>query len=120
MLFGAEGSGVPLFCRQTNARKRLWFHPPILWFDANGRLPRNLDEVNERDKDIRYASRTAASTEAFRYRYDVRHAINELHKLLPPLADAERGWRTRVGEEYTASNSPFPGSNQLPEPAFCC
>lgn len=63
-------------------RSRLTFQVDV--FDAKGRLPRNLDEVNERDKDIRYASRTMTSTEAFRHRHDVRHAINELHKLLPP------------------------------------
>jgi NTE family protein len=73
-------------------RSRLTFQVDV--FDANGRLPRNLDEVNERDKDIRYASRTATSTEAFRYRHDVRHAINELHKILPPeLANSEEGRR---------------------------
>jgi NTE family protein len=73
-------------------RSRLTFQVDV--FDANGRLPRNLDEVNERDKDIRYASRTATSTEAFRYRHDVRHAINELHKMLPPeLANSEEGKR---------------------------
>ena len=73
-------------------RSRLTFQVDV--FDARGRLPRNLDEVNERDKDIRYASRTATSTEAFRYRHDVRHAINELHKLLPPeLANTEQGKR---------------------------
>ncbi len=63
-------------------RSRLTFQVDV--FEAQGRLPRNIDEVNERDKDIRYASRTMASTEAFRYKHDVRHAINELHKLLPP------------------------------------
>jgi NTE family protein len=73
-------------------RSRLTFQVDV--FDANGRLPRNLDEVNERDKDIRYASRTATSTEAFRYRHDVRHAINELHKILPPeLANSEEARR---------------------------
>jgi NTE family protein len=73
-------------------RSRLTFQVDV--FDAHGRLPRNLDEVNEREKDIRYASRTQASTENFRYRHDVRHAINELHKLLPPeLANSEEAKR---------------------------
>jgi NTE family protein len=73
-------------------RSRLTFQVDV--FEAQGRLPCNLDEVNERDKDIRYSSRTATSTEAFRYRHDVRHAINELHKLLPPeLAKTEEAKR---------------------------
>jgi NTE family protein len=48
------------------------------------RRPSNLDEVAEREKDIRYSSRTRLATATLRERHDVRHAINELHKLLPP------------------------------------
>ena len=73
-------------------RSRLTFQVDV--FAAHGRLPRNLDEVNERDKDIRYSSRTRAATEAYRDKHDVRHAINELHKLLPPeLAETEQARR---------------------------
>ena len=56
--------------------------------------PANLDEVNERDKDIRYSSRTRLTTNTLRERHDVRHAINELHKLLPPeIASTEQAKR---------------------------
>jgi NTE family protein len=56
--------------------------------------PTNLDEVNEREKDIRYSSRTRLTTNTLRERHDVRHAINELHKLLPPeLASTEQAKR---------------------------
>jgi NTE family protein len=73
-------------------RSRLVFQVDV--FVAHGRLPRNLDEVSERDKDIRYASRTRMSTNAIRDKHDVRHAINELHKLLPPdLANSEQARR---------------------------
>jgi len=55
------------------------------------RRPTNLDEVAEREKDIRYSSRTRLATATLRQRHDVRHAINELHKLLPPeLAATEQ------------------------------
>jgi NTE family protein len=55
------------------------------------RRPTNLDEVHEREKDIRYSSRTRLATRTLRERHDVRHAINELHKLLPPeLAGTEQ------------------------------
>jgi NTE family protein len=63
-------------------RSRLTFQVDV--FQPQGCLPTNLDEVAERDKDIRYSSRTQICSNAFRERHDVRHAINELHKLLPP------------------------------------
>ena len=67
-------------------RSRLIFQIDV--FQAHGRPPTNLDEVNEREKDIRYSSRTRVVTEALRERHNVRHAIDELHKLLPPeIAD---------------------------------
>jgi NTE family protein len=73
-------------------RSRLIFQIDV--FPAHGRLPTNLDEVNERDKDIRYSSRTRLTTDTLREKHDVRHAINELHKLLPPdLAKTEQAER---------------------------
>jgi NTE family protein len=73
-------------------RSRLTFQVDV--FHAHGRLPSNLDEVTEREKDLRYSSRTKISTDAFRERHNVRHAINELHKLLPEdLASTEQGRR---------------------------
>ena len=70
-------------------RSRLTFQVDV--FHAQGRLPTNLDEVSERDKDIRYSSRTKMCSNAFRAKHDVRHAINELYKLLPPdLASTEQ------------------------------
>jgi NTE family protein len=80
-------------------RSRLTFQVDV--FQAQGRLPTNLDEVNEREKDIRYSSRTQTCSNAFRDRHDVRHAINELHKMLPPdLANTEQARRFY---EYVAS-----------------
>jgi NTE family protein len=73
-------------------RSRLIFQVDV--FPAHGSLPANLDEVNERDKDIRYSSRTRLTTDTLREKHDVRHAINELHKLLPPdLANSEQAKR---------------------------
>jgi NTE family protein len=70
-------------------RSRVIFQVDL--FPARARhQPTNLDEVHEREKDIRYSSRTRQTTKML----DVRHAINELHKLLPPelasTAEAER------------------------------
>ena len=70
-------------------RSRLIFQIDL--FPAHGCTPTNLDEVHERQKDIRYSSRTMMSTNILREKHDVRHAINELHKLLPPdLANTEQ------------------------------
>jgi NTE family protein len=40
--------------------------------------------VHEREKNIRYSSRTRLATNMIRERHEVRHAINELYKLVPP------------------------------------
>lgn len=62
-------------------RSRLTFQVDV--FQAHGHLPENLLEVSERDKDIRYSSRTRINTDAFQQRHEIRHAINELFKILP-------------------------------------
>jgi NTE family protein len=73
-------------------RSRLTFQVDM--FQGEGQLPTNLDEVAEREKDIRYSGRTQLCSNAFRDRHEVRHAINELHKLLPPdLASTEQAKR---------------------------
>ena len=63
-------------------RSRLTFQVDV--FQPAGWLPTNLDEAMEREKDIRYSSRTQRCTKAARDRHLVRHTINELHRLLPP------------------------------------
>jgi NTE family protein len=62
-------------------RSRLTFQVDV--FQGFGNLPTNLEEVCERQNDIRYSSRTRVNTDYFQERHDVRHAINELEKLLP-------------------------------------
>jgi NTE family protein len=62
-------------------RSRLSFQVDL--FHAHGQAPTNLEEVSEREKDIRYSSRTRTTTEAFRLKHDVRHNINALHEMLP-------------------------------------
>jgi NTE family protein len=73
-------------------RSRLCFQVDV--FQGYGQLPSNLEEVSEREKDIRYSSRTRVSTDALREKHEVRHAINELHKLLPKdIAGTEQAKR---------------------------
>src|SRR5262245_41058564 len=62
-------------------RSRLTFQVDV--FHARGQLPTNLEEVGEREKDIRYSSRTRMTTDTFRQKHEVRHAINELIDILP-------------------------------------
>lgn len=52
-------------------------------FPARGALPENLSQVSERDKDIRYSSRTRAGTDTLRRLHDLRHSINQLWEKLP-------------------------------------
>jgi NTE family protein len=73
-------------------RSRLMFQVDV--FQPRGWLPTNLDEAMEREKDIRYSSRTQSCTKTARDKHLVRHAINELHKLLPPkIAKTEQAKR---------------------------
>src|SRR6267154_452355 len=62
-------------------RSRLTFQVDL--FHARGRQPTDLEEVSEREKDIRYSSRTRAITDMFRTMHDVRHNINSLWDRLP-------------------------------------
>jgi NTE family protein len=67
-------------------------------FPARGALPRNLNEVGERDKDIRYSSRTRAVTDTLRRQHDLRHSINMLWEKLP--ADLRSGPETALLDEF--------------------
>jgi NTE family protein len=62
-------------------RSRLTFQVDL--FHARGPLPTNLEQVSEREKDIRYSSRTRAATDTLREIHDVRHNINGLWDQLP-------------------------------------
>ena len=62
-------------------RSRLTFQVDL--FHARGRQPTDLEGVSEREKDIRYSSRTRAATDTLRTMHDVRHNINNLWDRLP-------------------------------------
>jgi NTE family protein len=53
-------------------------------FQAYGQLPATLDQVSEREKDIRFASRTRAATQAFAQLHNVRSNLHDLWEVLPP------------------------------------
>lgn len=53
-------------------------------FNPQGLLPTDLDSTNEREKDVRYSSRTRTVTDSYRFIHDIRHNINALLERLPP------------------------------------
>ncbi len=52
-------------------------------FSARGPMPRTLSEVSEREKDIRYSSRTRLNTDVFRRNQSLRRAAHRLVGKLP-------------------------------------
>ena len=62
-------------------RSRLIFQLDL--FPARGPLPATLIDAYEREKDIRYSSRTRVVTDTLRQVHDVRHNINALWDKLP-------------------------------------
>lgn len=58
-------------------------------FNARGALPRTLAEVADREKDIRFSSRTRALTDTLRERHEMRRRLHELAALLPASRRAE-------------------------------
>ena len=64
-------------------RSRLSFQVDL--FPARGTVPTTISRKrSEREKDIRYSSRTRAATDSFTLRHDMRHYINLLWAKLPP------------------------------------
>ena len=57
-------------------------------FSARGPMPRNLSEVSEREKDIRFSSRTRHNTDVFSHEQRLRRAV---HRLLAKLPQDLRG-----------------------------
>ena len=53
-------------------------------FSAIGPMPRTLSDVSEREKDIRYSSRTRLNTDVFCHNQSLRRAA---HRLLAKLPD---------------------------------
>ncbi|MFZ5543120.1 MAG: patatin-like phospholipase family protein [Pseudomonadota bacterium] len=58
-------------------------------FSARGATPRTLAEVADREKDIRYSSRTRALTDMLRERHEMRRSLRELAARLPGAKRAD-------------------------------
>jgi NTE family protein len=66
---------------QNSSRKRIVFQVDL--FPARGDYPRNLDEVAEREKEIRFSSRTRMSTTVEMDRHVIAQAARRLLTKLP-------------------------------------
>lgn len=53
-------------------------------FSARGQVPRTLTDAAEREKDIRYSSRTRLITDVHRSLHNTRKAVRDLVQKLPP------------------------------------
>lgn len=62
-------------------------------FSARGPLPKTLLDVAQREKDIRYSSRTRLNTDMFRRMQSVRRAIRRLDRSLPEDVRATLDWK---------------------------
>ncbi len=62
-------------------------------FNAKGNLPGYLFEVPQREKEIRYSSRTRLNTDIFCELQAMRRAIRELRGKLPPEFDHNPHWQ---------------------------
>lgn len=58
-------------------------------FNARGAVPRTLAEVADREKDIRFSSRTRALTDMLAERHDMRRRLHQLVALLPASRRAD-------------------------------
>ena len=58
-------------------------------FSARGALPRTLAQVADREKDIRFSSRTRAVTDLLRERHELHRRLRALVDWLPPARRAD-------------------------------
>ncbi len=81
---GGLVSNTPLefVLRRIPRRSRLAFQVDV--FPARGPVPTTLEAATEREKDIRYSSRTRAGTDHMKLMQDLRRNVNALIERLPP------------------------------------
>ncbi|HEX2841055.1 patatin-like phospholipase family protein [Hyphomicrobium sp.] len=61
-------------------------------FSARGPIPDTLFDITQREKDIRYSSRTRLNTDVFREMQTMRRAIRRLEKKLPDDVKSSLDW----------------------------
>lgn len=68
-----------------------------LW-SARGHVPQNMEQVNDRQKEIQYSSRTRMLTDYWKQVQEMRHAIGKLLELVPPEQLPENGSLAKIKE----------------------
>jgi NTE family protein len=80
---GGLVSNTPLRYIMESVPRRSTLAFQVDLFPARGDAPENLDAVSEREKDIRYSSRSRMGVETFRYAHNLRRNISTLLAKLP-------------------------------------
>lgn len=62
-------------------------------FSARGAMPATLLDVAQREKDIRYSSRTRLNTDVFRRMQTMRRAVMRLERLMPDELKTSLDWK---------------------------
>ncbi|MDE2017775.1 MAG: DUF3734 domain-containing protein, partial [Hyphomicrobiales bacterium] len=81
---GGLVSNTPLqYVLEYDVPRRDWLVFQVDVFPARGAVPRNMDDVGRREKDIRYSSRTRMNTDVFKELQTLRRAARRLTAKLP-------------------------------------
>ena len=80
---GGLVSNTPLRYIMESLPRRSTLAFQVDLFPARGDAPENLEAVSEREKDIRYSSRSRMGVETFRYAHNLRRNISTLLAKLP-------------------------------------
>ena len=81
-------------------------------FSAKGGMPQTLFDVAQREKEIRYSSRTRLNTDVFSQLQTIRMAIRQLRTKVPQELSDNPNWqlldqrKLRRGHHHRASYSP--------------
>ncbi len=105
---GGLVSNTPLYHVVTSVPRRSRITFQVDLFPARGPLPATIEDVAEREKDIRYSSRTRTVTNTLRQMHDVRHNINLLWEQLSPEQRAlpQAKFLLRHHDGYRAADLP--------------
>jgi NTE family protein len=72
-------------------------------FSAKGRRPETLLDIAQREKEIRYSSRTRLNTDIFREMQTIRRAIRHLRPLIPAELSNNEDWQILDGVSCDAA-----------------
>jgi NTE family protein len=72
-------------------------------FSARGTIPKTLFDVQTREKEIRYSSRTRLNTDHFKVLQNLRHAVRHLDGVLPDEIKSSFDWKLLSSFGYNAA-----------------